>query len=176
MTDLTSVQAAALLGVDRVTAQKAARAGKVEGAKQEPRPGAINPPWVATEHAWRTWHENRRPAGRPPKEDTPVFEKPDDKSAYEKLIAMNLDPRTTRRITRMIGTHEYHMEDRQDLMDSVNFVRNDLKRCSLSGWAAGCLEQGEAWPANAIQVGFVDTWGGKRHTPLYIYPTDTGDR
>lgn len=62
---LTSVQAAALLGVDRITTQKAARNGHVPGARREPKPGTINPPWVASEAAWRKWHDNRRPAGRP---------------------------------------------------------------------------------------------------------------
>ena len=73
---LTSTEAARLLGVHRDTTRRAAASGQVPGAYQEPRPGTINPPWVATREAWEIWHRNRRPVGRPRserEEETPVI-------------------------------------------------------------------------------------------------------
>lgn len=61
----TSTEAAEKLGVSVATTRRAASAGNVSGAHQEARPGSINPPWVASEIAWREWYTERRPAGRP---------------------------------------------------------------------------------------------------------------
>lgn len=63
---LTSTEAAELFSLERSTTRKAANSGEVEGSRQEPRPGTINPPWVATRGAWQKWYDNRRPVGRPP--------------------------------------------------------------------------------------------------------------
>lgn len=62
----TSTEAARHLGVHRDTTRRAAASGQVPGARREPRPGAINPPWVATREAWTEWYRHRKPAGRPP--------------------------------------------------------------------------------------------------------------
>lgn len=62
---ITSTQAAREFGVHRVTTAQAAAAGRVPGARREPRPGTINAPWVATREAWQQWYDQRRPAGRP---------------------------------------------------------------------------------------------------------------
>lgn len=61
----TSVEAAYVLGVDPATTRKAAAGGHVHEARKENRHFTINPPWVASEEAWRTWYENRQPTGRP---------------------------------------------------------------------------------------------------------------
>lgn len=66
---MTSVEAARALGLAASTTRNAAAAGKVRGAYQDPRPGSINPPWVATEEAWQQWYDSRRPVGRPKQPD-----------------------------------------------------------------------------------------------------------
>lgn len=71
MADWTATEAARHLNLHRDTTSSAAR--KVRGARQEPRPGSIQAPWVASEEAWREWYLTRKPAGRPPqakKEDS----------------------------------------------------------------------------------------------------------
>ena len=64
----TSTEAARQLGVHRDTTRRAAASGQVPGAHQEPRPGSIQAPWVATREAWEYWYTHRRPAGRPRRE------------------------------------------------------------------------------------------------------------
>ena len=61
---LTAPVAADELGVHRDTTRRAAADGQVPGAIQ------IGKAWVATESAWRTWHQNRRSAGRPTREES----------------------------------------------------------------------------------------------------------
>ncbi len=64
---LSSTQAARELGIYRTTTFRAAASGLVPGARREPRPGAINAPWVANRRAWQQWYATRRPPGRPPR-------------------------------------------------------------------------------------------------------------
>lgn len=63
--ELTSVQAAEAFGLSPSTTRNAAAAGKVSGAYPDTtRTGTINPPWVATEAAWREWAATIRPRKR----------------------------------------------------------------------------------------------------------------
>lgn len=177
---LTSVEAAEVLGVDRTTTFRAASSGQVRDARQEPRPGSINPPWVATEAAWRDWFKTRRSAGRPP--EPPIesrewavkrwgrrpYYMPEYIAAYDKLSAMGLEPKTFRKIARMIGTCVFHYEDMQDRRDHLTMVKNACP----PGWDADYPNAGNGYtvPESAIQVGVMDTDGGRGRTALYIFP------
>lgn len=57
-----------MLGVDRATTRKAAKAGLVRDARRETRPGTINSPWVATRDDWQEWFASRPRVGRPTSE------------------------------------------------------------------------------------------------------------
>lgn len=68
---LTSTEAARLLGVHRDTTRRAAASGQVPGAYRDPRPGAINAPWVAPRESWEYWYAHHRRPGRPRKDEKP---------------------------------------------------------------------------------------------------------
>lgn len=175
---LTSVEAAEMLGVDRSTTYRAASSGLVEGAAQEERVGTINPPWVATEAAWRNWFENKRKPGRPDVTDRSwaverfgrqTMYMPWYLDAYDRLSALGLDKKTFRAIAVMIGRHEYTWECDDDRAIAIHYVQSECP----NAWVAKCQRSGQQLPDNGIVVGMIQRAGGS-YQNLYVCPANTG--
>lgn len=129
---LTGPEAAAELGVHRDTARRAAADGQVPGARQ------IAGAWVATRAAWETWFKNRRPAGRPRREDAHV-EMRDLGNGFSAIIeAYRVQP-----------TSSYQGATSYDPAQRIEVVR-DYGTRRQSVWAETLVRASSEWDPQAV--------------------------